>query len=79
MEDGEGNCCHVMGIVHGAFNYMPDLVEYFADNFPNLVVKQGVLGKSDMDTLSMSAYRDVVHKSYSSGTYRAGPLHQVCS
>ena len=74
-EDGVSNC--VMGIVHGAARDMPDLLEYLGDEYPNMTVKAGVLGKSDIDTMSMDKYREMVHKSYEAGTFRCGPLLQV--
>ena len=74
-EDGVSNC--VMGVVHGAARDIPDLLEYLADEYPNMTVKAGVLGKSDIETMSMEKYREMVHKSYGAGTFRCGPLLQV--
>ena len=74
-EEGVSNC--VMGIVHGAARDMPDFLEYLGDEYPNMVVKAGVLGKSDIETMSMEKYREMVHKSYEAGTFRCGPLLQV--
>ncbi|WAR26119.1 RSBNL-like protein [Mya arenaria] len=73
--EGVANCC--MGIVHGALAHWPDLVEHFADIYPNLTIKTGVLGKSDIETMSMEKYREHLHKSYKAGTFRCGPLLQV--
>ncbi|KAH3881396.1 uncharacterized protein LOC127880228 [Dreissena polymorpha] len=72
---GVANC--VMGIVHEALAEMPDLVELLADKYPHLTIKAGVLGKSDIETMSMEKYREQLHKSYQSGTFRCGPLLQV--
>ena len=74
-EQGVSNC--VMGIVHGAARDMPDLLEYLGDEYANMTVKAGFLGKSDIETMSMEKYREQVHKSYEAGTFRCGPLLQV--
>ncbi|CAH1393069.1 unnamed protein product [Nezara viridula] len=77
-EDDYGSAYHVMGIVHNSANYLPDLLDYMADHYPNLTVKNGVLGRSsDIETTTMSQYRDQVNKHYSYGTVRHGPLHQI--
>lgn len=73
--EGVANC--VMGIVHEAISHWPDLVEHMADTYPNLTVKAGVLGKSDIDTMTMEKFREQVHKSFQAGTFRCGPLLQV--
>lgn len=74
-KEGVANC--VMGIVHGALRNMPDLLEHLAETYPNLTVKAGVLGKSDIETMTMEKYREQVHKSFAAGTFRCGPLLQV--
>lgn len=70
---------YCISVVHNAASYMPDLLDWFADIHPNLVVKTGVLGhsESDIETTIMSSYRDQVQKNYQNGTFRTGPLHQV--
>ena len=73
--EGVANCC--ISVVHGAISHMPDLIEHFADTYPNLTVKAGVLGKSDIETMSMEKYREQLNKSFSAGTFRCGPLLQV--
>ncbi|GAB1609887.1 uncharacterized protein LOC106867373 isoform X1 [Argonauta hians] len=73
--EGVSNC--VMGIVHNAAAYMPDFLEYFANDYSNLTVKTGVLGKSDIETKSMASYCDMVYKTYENGTVRTGPLLQL--
>lgn len=73
--EGVANCC--MGIVHGAVSNMPDLIEHFADTYPNLTVKAGILGKSDIETMSLSKYREQLHNTFHAGTYRCGPLLQI--
>lgn len=77
-EDEEGSAHHVMGIVHDAAAYMPDLLEHFSENYSTLTVKAGVLGRnSDIETLTMAQYYEQVAKHYSQGTFRYGPLHQI--
>ena len=76
-EPTEGVSSCLMGIVHEAINHWPDLIEHFADTYPNLTVKAGVLAKSDIETMSMEKYREQVHKTYQAGTFRCGPLLQV--
>lgn len=61
MEEPYGVARYVMGIVHNAAEYMPDLLEHFADKYPNLVVKTGPLGRqSDIETTTMTKYCDQV-------------------
>ncbi|XP_017877606.1 uncharacterized protein LOC108623546 [Ceratina calcarata] len=77
-EDENGNAHHVMGIVHNAAAYLPDLLDYMADSYPTLTVKNGVLGRnSDIETTTMVQYKEQVCKAYSNGTVRYGPLHQI--
>ena len=78
-EDQKGVAKYVLSIVHNAASYLPDLMEYFADVNPQLSVKTGVMGHSgsDIETTTMSAYRDNVHRNYSNGVYRFGPLNQL--
>lgn len=50
-----------MGIVHNAASYIPDLVDHMAENYPNLTVKNGVMGRnSDIESTQMASYRDQV-------------------
>lgn len=77
-EDENGNAHHVMGIVHNAAAYLPDLLDHMAMHYPTLTVKNGVLGRnSDIETTTMLQYKDQICKSYSNGTIRYGPLHQI--
>lgn len=60
-EDENHHAHHVMGIVHGAATYLPDLLEYMAMHHPTLVVKNGVLGRnSDIETSSFIQYHEQV-------------------
>lgn len=77
-EDDNGFAFHVMGVVHDAARYLPDLLEHMAENYSNLTVKAGVLGRNnDIETCTMLQYYDQVLKSYDEGTVRYGPLHQI--
>lgn len=60
-EDENGYALHVMGIVHDAAAYLPDMLEHMADNYSTLTVKAGVLGKnSDIETCTVSQYNEQV-------------------
>ncbi|XP_069834211.1 lysine-specific demethylase RSBN1L isoform X2 [Dendropsophus ebraccatus] len=73
------NCAayYVMGIVHGAATYLPDLLDYFSYNFPNSPVKMEILGKKDIETTTISNFHAQVKRTYSHGTYRAGAMRQI--
>ena len=67
-----------MGIVHNAALCLPELVGYFKETHPNLVVKSDSLGrKSDVSTMKMSEFCEHVEHSYHNGTYKAGGLLQL--
>jgi lysine-specific demethylase 9 len=77
-EDENGFAYHVMGIVHDAARYIPDLLEHMAENYSSLTVKAGVIGRAnDIETCSMLQYYEQVMKNYCDGTFRHGPLHQI--
>lgn len=60
-EDEDGNAHYVMGIVHDAAGYLPDLLEHMAENYSTLTVKAGVMGRnSDIETSTMSQYNEQV-------------------
>lgn len=60
-EDDDGNAYHVMGIVHDAAAYLPDLLEHMAENYSTLTVKAGVMCRSsDIETLTMNQYNEQV-------------------
>ena len=76
-EKSEGVAKNVMGIIHNAAAYLPELVHYFGEHHPNLTVKVSSLyKKSDLETIKMDEFLQRVQSSYSHGTYRAGPLLQ---
>ncbi|XP_066284391.1 lysine-specific demethylase RSBN1L-like [Branchiostoma lanceolatum] len=76
-EESPGAARHVMGIVHGGAAYLPDLLEYFRFQHPGITVKMQHVNKSDMLTLSMEEFHSQVHRTYSAGTYRNGPMLQI--
>ena len=77
-EDENGFAFHVMGVVHDGANFLPDLLEHMAENYSNLTVKSGVLGRNnDIETCTMMQYYEQVEKTYDEGTVRYGPLHQI--
>ncbi|XP_032781294.2 uncharacterized protein LOC116919422 isoform X1 [Daphnia magna] len=77
-EDENGFAHYVMSIVHNAASYMPDLLDHMAENYPNLTVKNGVLGRnSDIESSNMAHFKDQVYKTFGGGTFRQGPLHQI--
>lgn len=60
-EDPEGSAHHVMGIVHDAAGYLPDLLEHMSENYSTLTVKAGVMGRnSDIETSTMYQYNEQV-------------------
>lgn len=60
-EDDDGNAHHVMGIVHDAAAYLPDLLEHMSENYSTLTVKAGVMGRnSDIETSTMFQYNEQV-------------------
>lgn len=60
-EDPEGSANHVMGIVHDAAGYLPDLLEHMSENYSTLTVKAGVMGRSsDIETSTMHQYNEQV-------------------
>lgn len=78
-EEPVGCAVYCISIVHNSAYYLPDLLDYFADTHPNLTVKTGLMGhsESDIETTTMASFREAVHRTYSNGTFRSGPLHQI--
>ena len=76
-EQNEGVSNHVMGIVHDAAAYLPELVSHFGNHHSQVPVKMEMLGKkTDIETIKMEDFSDRVKATYSCGTYRAGALLQ---
>lgn len=66
-EEKPNEAVYVMSIVHNAASYMPDWLDWMADNDPTLTVKAGVLGHSgsDIETTNMNRYKENVIVSHS--------------
>ncbi|GFR88726.1 round spermatid basic protein 1-like protein [Elysia marginata] len=73
--EGESRC--VMGIVHGAASPMPDFLDYLVETDPNLSVKTGSKGKSDIETTTISKFREQIDQSFKGGIFRGGGLDQI--
>lgn len=76
-EQQEGVPSHVMGVIHGGARRLPDFIDYFAEQYPEMIVRRQIMGKSDVETTNMASFRDMVYTTYVAGTYRCGPLLQV--
>ena len=76
-EEAEGIPKHVIGIVHSAASYMPEIVGYMALTHPDLTVRTGHMRKSEIESVRMEEYASRVQTSYSHGTFRCGPLLQL--
>lgn len=69
---------YVLGVVRNSARQMPELIDYFAQNYPQMTVKTSLLLNSkEINTLKISEYQKHVHASYVNGTYRYGPLLQT--
>ena len=76
-EEPTGVASHVMGVVHNAAGYLPELVSYFEQTHANVTVKMGCLRNSEIETTNFAGFAKEVRKSYCNGTFRCGPLLQV--
>lgn len=76
-EETEGIPKHVIGIVHSAASYMPEIIGYMALTHPDLTVRTGHMRKSEIESVRMEEYASRVQASYSHGTFRCGPLLQL--
>ena len=75
-EDGLAVYC--AAIVHNAAKGLPDFLEYLGDEHPNLPVKHGVIGHPrELETTTMSVYRDKVQDHFCAGTFRFGHLDNL--
>lgn len=69
---------YALGIVRNSAARIPELISYFANNYPNLTVKSSLLLNSkEINTLKISEYHKHVNATYLNGTYRYGPLLQT--
>lgn len=77
LEDDQQSAYFIMAIVHDSAKPMPDFIDYLDEKHPNMTVKMGTLGKSDIETMAMSEVKTRIYNAYGMGTYRAGPLLQL--
>jgi len=65
-------------IVHNAAKGLPDFLEYLGDEHPNLPVKHGIIGHPrELETTTMTVYRDKVRDHFCAGTFRYGHLDNL--
>ena len=65
-------------IVHNAAKGLPDFLEYLGDEHPTLPVKHGVIGHPrELETTTMTVYRDKVRDHFCAGTFRYGHLDNL--
>ncbi len=76
-EETECSPVHVMGVIHNAANFLPELIQHFATNHPDLAVKMGNLRNAEIETTGFADFATRVKSSYCNGTFRCGPLLQV--
>ena len=73
-----GLAMYCAAIVHNAAKGLPDFLEYLGDEHPNLPVKHGVIGHPrELETTTMSTYRDKVRDHFCAGTFRYGHLDNL--
>ncbi|XP_077287991.1 uncharacterized protein LOC143912577 [Arctopsyche grandis] len=78
IEDSDGWARFTAGVVRGAASVLPCLLQYLTRTHPNLTVKSGALARnSDIETTTLLQYSQQVMQTYSAGTFRCGPLHQI--
>lgn len=77
-KDGLSFSNYSLGVIHGAAHAMPDLLDLMVSHYPQLNVKIGNLErKNDVETVTMVEFSERVRNTYTHGTYRDGPLHQI--
>ena len=69
---------YVLGVVRSSARCIPDIIDFFAERYPNMVVKSSLLLNSkEITTLKISDYQKQVNATFVNGTYRYGPLLQT--
>lgn len=69
---------YALGIIRNAAWQIPSILDYFAENHPQMIVKTSLLlNNKEINTLKMSEYHKNVNASYLNGTFRYGPLLQT--
>ncbi|XP_062396886.1 lysine-specific demethylase 9 isoform X2 [Sardina pilchardus] len=77
FSERSGAARYALAVVHGAAAYMPDFLDYFAFKFPNTPVKMEIMGKKDIETITIAHFHSQVNRTYCSGTYRSGAMRQI--
>jgi len=73
-----GLAMYCAAVVHNAAKGLPDFLEYLGDRHSNLPVKHGVIGHPrELETTTMSTYRDKVRDHFCAGTFRYGHLDNL--
>lgn len=76
-EDEEGHARYVMGIVHNAVSYMPEIVSYFKSQYPRMVIKMQSLGnKLAIEAATVEDFAKRVEDTYHNNTFQCGGLDQ---
>lgn len=67
-----------IGVLHDGARYLPDLVDYFSLSYPKMIVKtSNLINSKEVLTTTMGEYRNRLVQTYSSGTFRYGPLMSI--
>ena len=73
-----GLAMYCAAVVHNAAKGLPDFLEYLGDRHSNLPVKHGVIGHPrELETTTMSTYREKVRDHFCAGTFRFGHLDNL--
>ena len=75
-EEDNGTAVNVLGVVHDAARYLPEMVSYLAIHHPDTLIKMGQLGKSGIESMTMEEYHARVMSTYCNGTFRCGGMNQ---
>lgn len=77
-EDEDGWAIYCCAVVHGAAGYLPDFLEYLGSVHNSMIIKHGIIGHPrDLETSTMSSYREKVEENYKAGTFRFGHLDNI--
>merc|ERR1719457_397291 len=77
-EDEEGWAIYCCAIIHEAAKGLPDFLEYLSDQHSNLPVKHSIIGHArELETTTISTYRERVSEQYKNGTFRFGALDNI--
>jgi hypothetical protein len=69
---------YVIGVIRNSAKPIPEIVHFFANKYPQMIVKSSfLLNSKEINTIKMSDYQKHVNSTYMNGTYRYGPLLQT--